>query len=38
MFSTAARGGKVFAAEQNLTELKKRTFRLRAVEKKLQKE
>ena len=38
MFSAAARGGKVFAAEQNLTELKKRIFRLRAVEKKLQKE
>ena len=38
MFSTAARGGKVFAAEQNFMELKKRTFRLRAVEKKLKKE
>ena len=35
MFSTAFRGGKAFAAEQKLRELKKRIFRLKAMEKRL---
>ena len=33
MFSTAVRGGKVFAAEQKLRELKKRVSRLIALQK-----
>ena len=33
MFSTAVRGGKAFAAKQKLRELKKRIFRLKALEK-----
>ena len=33
MFSTAIRGGKAFAAEQNIRELKKRIFRLKSLEK-----
>ena len=33
MFSTAVRGGKAFAAEQILRELKKRNFRLKAMKK-----
>ena len=37
MFSTAVRGGKAFAAKQKLRELKKRIFRLKAMEKKLSK-
>ena len=37
MFSTAVRGGKEFAAEQKLRELKKRIFRLKALEKKISK-
>ena len=37
MFSTAVRGGKVFAVEQRLRELKKRIFRLKAMEKRLPK-
>ena len=37
MFSTAVRGGKAFAAEQKLRELKKRIFRLKALEKKFKK-
>ena len=37
MFSTAVRGGKTFAAEQKLRELKKRIFRLKALEKKSKK-
>ena len=37
MFSTAVRGGKAFAAEQKLRELKKRIFRLKAMEKALSK-
>ena len=31
-FTTDIRGGKAFTAEQNLTELKKRIFRLKAME------
>ena len=38
MFSTNMRGGKAFAAEQKLRELKKIIFRLKALKKKLQKE
>ena len=34
MFSTAARGGKSFAAMKKLGELKKRIFTLKAIEKK----
>ena len=34
MFSTAVRGGKVFAAEQKLRELKKRIVRPKGMEKK----
>ena len=34
MFSTGVRGGKTFAADQKLRELKKRIFRLKALEKK----
>ena len=37
MFSTLVRGGKSFAAEQKLRELKKRIFRLKALEKKISK-
>ena len=37
MFSTAVRGGKAFAVEQRLRELKKRIFRLKAMEKRLPK-
>ena len=37
MFLTAVKGGKVFAAEQELRELKKTTFRLKAMEKRLSK-
>ena len=37
MFSTAVRGGKVFAAEQKLRELKKRIARLKGMEKGCQK-
>ena len=37
MFSTAVRGGKASAAEQNLRELKKRISRLTAIQKKIQK-
>ena len=35
MFSTAVRGGKVFAAEQKLRELKKRIVRPKGMEKRL---
>ena len=35
MFSTAVRGGKAFAAEQKLRELKKRIFRFKAMKKRL---
>ena len=38
MFSTAVKGSEAFAAEQKLRELKKRRFRLKSLEKKLQKE
>ena len=38
MFSTNMRGGKAFAAEQKLRELKKIIFRLKALKKNLQKE
>ena len=34
IFLTAVRGGKAFAAEQKLRELKKRIYRLKAMEKK----
>ena len=34
MFSTAARGGKSFAAKKKLGQLKKRIFTLKAIEKK----
>ena len=34
MFSTAIGGGKAFAAEEKLRELKKRIFRLKALERK----
>ena len=37
MFLTAVKGGKVFAAEQELRELKKTIFRLIAMEKRLSK-
>ena len=37
MFLTAVKGGKVFAAEQELRELKKTIFRLKAMEKRLPK-
>ena len=37
MFSTAVRGGKTFAAEQKLRELKKTIFRLKALGKKSKK-
>ena len=37
MFLTAVRGGKAFVAEQKLRELKKRVFRLKAMEKRLSK-
>ena len=37
MFSTVVRGGKAFAAEQKLRELKKITFRLKAMRKRLSK-
>ena len=37
MFLTAVRGGKAFVAEQKLRELKKRIFRLKAMEKRLSK-
>ena len=37
MFSTAVRGGKLFAAEEKLRELKKRIFRLKAMKKDCQK-
>ena len=37
MFSAAVRGGKAFAAEQKLKEVKKRIFRLKAMEKRLSK-
>ena len=37
MFSTAVRGGKTFAAEQKLRQLKKRISRLKAIEKRLSK-
>ena len=37
MFSTTVRGGKLFAAEQKLRELKKRIFRLKAMKKDCQK-
>ena len=37
MFSTAVRGGKAFAVGQKLRELKKRIFRLKAMEKMLSK-
>ena len=37
MFSTAVRGEKGFATKQKLRELKKRTFRLKAMEKRLSK-
>ena len=37
MLSTAVRGGKAFAAQQKLRELKKRIFRLKALEKKFKK-
>ena len=35
IFSTAARGGKAFSAEQKLRELKKRIFSLKTMEKRL---
>ena len=35
MFSTAVRGGKAFAAEQKLRELKKRMFRLKFLKKRI---
>ena len=35
MFSTATRGEKAFAVEQKLRELRKRIFRLKAMEKRL---
>ena len=35
MFSTAVRGGKAFAAEQKLRELKKRMFRLKVLKKRI---
>ena len=35
MFSTAVRGGKAFAAEQKLRELKKGIFRLKVLEKRI---
>ena len=38
MFSKTMRGGKAFAVEQKLKELKKRIFRLKDLEKKPQKE
>ena len=34
MFSTAVSGGKAFAGEQKIMELKKRIFRLKTSEKK----
>ena len=34
MFSTAVSGGKAFAGEQKIMELKKRIFRLKTLEKK----
>ena len=37
MFSTAFRGGKAFAVEQKLRELKKRIFRLNRWKKSCQK-
>ena len=37
MLSTAVRGGKAFADQQKLRELKKRIFRLKALEKKIKK-
>ena len=37
MFLTVVRGGKAFAAEQKLRELKKRIFRLKAMKKRLSK-
>ena len=37
IFLTAVRGGKAFAAEQKLRELKKRIFRLKAMKKRLSK-
>ena len=37
IFSTAVRGGKGFAAEQKLRELKKRLFRFKAMKKGCQK-
>ena len=37
MFLTAVRGGKSFAAEQKLRELKRIIFRLKAIEKRLSK-
>ena len=37
MFLTAVRGGKSFAAEQKLRELKKIIFKLKAIEKRLPK-
>ena len=37
MFSAAVRGGKAFAAEQKLKEVKKTIFRLKAMEKRLSK-
>ena len=33
MFSIAIRSGKAFVAEQNIRELRKRIFRLKALEK-----
>lgn len=33
MFSTCVRGGKPFAAEQKIRELKNKNFRLKTVEK-----
>ena len=35
MFSTSVRGGKFFAAEQKLRELKKRIFKLKILEKNI---
>ena len=35
MFSTVVGSGKAFAAEQKLRELKKRIFRLKALDKNL---
>ena len=37
MFSTAARGGKAFAAEQKLGEMKKIIFSLKEMKKRLSK-